>query len=324
MIATAPFGSTGHESTRTHLRRRGARRRHPGARPTARSSCCSSTASTTSTPRPRTATPSCGSPRGCAHTADDFFLATKTGERDLRGRARADPPLARPARRRPRRPDPAAQPGRRDEWETALARRRRARGRDRGARRRARALHRRHRPRPARSPRCTGAASSASRSTRCSLPYNYARCSDARYAADFEALAAVCARAQRRACRRSRASRRAPWDGRAQTAATWYEPLREQADIDLAVHWVLGRPGVFLNTVGDVELLPQRARRRRAASSAPVGRGDGRARSTGGPRRRSSERPDYFCDRTPSSQLAPGVLPDPQMGRPSTQPAMFA
>ena len=48
----------------------------------------------------------------------------------------------------------------------------------------------------------------------------------------------------------------APWDGREQTAATWYEPLREQADIDLAVHWVLGRPGVFLNTVGDVALLP--------------------------------------------------------------------
>ena len=49
----------------------------------------------------------------------------------------------------------------------------------------------------------------------------------------------------------------APWDGRTQTAATWYEPLGEQNDIDLAVHWVLGRPGVFLNTVGDVALLPK-------------------------------------------------------------------
>jgi len=49
----------------------------------------------------------------------------------------------------------------------------------------------------------------------------------------------------------------APWDGREQTAATWYEPLREQDDIDLAVHWVLGRPGVFLNTVGDVALVPK-------------------------------------------------------------------
>ena len=49
----------------------------------------------------------------------------------------------------------------------------------------------------------------------------------------------------------------APWNGREQTVGTWYEPLREQDDIDLAVHWVLGRPSVFLNTVGDVGLLPR-------------------------------------------------------------------
>jgi hypothetical protein len=48
-----------------------------------------------------------------------------------------------------------------------------------------------------------------------------------------------------------------PWDGRDRTASTWYEPLREQADIDLAAHWVLGRPGVFLITTGDVEILPR-------------------------------------------------------------------
>ena len=28
-------------------------------------------------------------------------------------------------------------------------------------------------------------------------------------------------------------------------------------DIDTAVHWVLGRPGVFLNTVGDIRVLPK-------------------------------------------------------------------
>ena len=41
------------------------------------------------------------------------------------------------------------------------------------------------------------------------------------------------------------------------TRSTWYEPLEAQADIDLAVWWVLGRPGVFLNTAGDVEVLPR-------------------------------------------------------------------
>ncbi len=50
---------------------------------------------------------------------------------------------------------------------------------------------------------------------------------------------------------------RAPWGEREHTASTWYEPLEEQADIDLAASWVLGRPDVFLNTVGDIRVLPR-------------------------------------------------------------------
>src|SRR5918998_120427 len=86
-------------------------------------------------------------------------------------------------------------------------------------------------------------------------PYNYTQMQDPRYAETFEALAAVCAeRGVALQTIKSLARRR--WDGRTHTAATWYEPLREQADIDLAVHWVLGRPEAFLLTTGDVELLP--------------------------------------------------------------------
>jgi len=88
------------------------------------------------------------------------------------------------------------------------------------------------------------------------LPYNYAQLRDDVYASDFEALTAVCAE-RGVAVQTIKAISLAPWDGREQTAATWYEPLREQDDIDLAVHWVLGRPGVFLNTVGDVALVPK-------------------------------------------------------------------
>ena len=88
------------------------------------------------------------------------------------------------------------------------------------------------------------------------LPYSYVQLRDEHYAADFEALAAVCAE-RGVAVQTIKAITLAPWDGREQTAATWYEPLREQDDIDLAVHWVLGRPGVFLNTVGDITLLPK-------------------------------------------------------------------
>ena len=87
------------------------------------------------------------------------------------------------------------------------------------------------------------------------LPYSYVQLRDETYAADFEALAAVCAE-RGVAMQTIKAITLAPWNGREQTASTWYEPLREQSDIDLAVHWVLGRPGVFLNTVGDVSLLP--------------------------------------------------------------------
>jgi aryl-alcohol dehydrogenase-like predicted oxidoreductase len=88
------------------------------------------------------------------------------------------------------------------------------------------------------------------------LPYSYVQMRDDRYAADVEALAAVCA-GRGVAMQTIKSISQAPWDGREQTAATWYEPLREQADIDLAVHWVLGNPQVFLNTVGDVALLPK-------------------------------------------------------------------
>jgi aryl-alcohol dehydrogenase-like predicted oxidoreductase len=87
-------------------------------------------------------------------------------------------------------------------------------------------------------------------------PYSYSQMQDDVYAADFTALAAVC-RERGVALQTIKAIALRRWDGRDQTAATWYEPLTEQEDIDLAVHWVLGDADVFLNTVGDVELLPK-------------------------------------------------------------------
>ena len=86
-------------------------------------------------------------------------------------------------------------------------------------------------------------------------PYNYVQMQDTRYAATFEALAAVCAERQV-ALQTIKSLARRRWDGRESTAATWYEPLREQADIDRAAHWVLGRPEAFLLTAGDVTILP--------------------------------------------------------------------
>jgi aryl-alcohol dehydrogenase-like predicted oxidoreductase len=88
------------------------------------------------------------------------------------------------------------------------------------------------------------------------LPYSYVTSQDDHYSANFDAVAALCAD-RGAAVQTIKAIARRPWSGRTKTHTTWYEPLQEQADIDLAVHWVLGRPGVFLNTVGDLSLLPK-------------------------------------------------------------------
>ncbi len=88
------------------------------------------------------------------------------------------------------------------------------------------------------------------------LPYSYVMMQNPRYAADFEALMALC-QARGVAVQTIKSLVRRPWEQRPETAPTWYEPLREQAEIDRAVHWVLGRPGIFLNTVADINLLPK-------------------------------------------------------------------
>jgi len=86
-------------------------------------------------------------------------------------------------------------------------------------------------------------------------PYNYVQMKDARYAETFEALAAVC-RERNVALQTIKSLAWRRWEGRPKTASVWYEPLREQADIDLAAHWVLGRSDAFLLTTGDVDILP--------------------------------------------------------------------
>ncbi len=88
------------------------------------------------------------------------------------------------------------------------------------------------------------------------LPYNYPMSRNADYLADFDALVALCTE-QGIAVQTIKSITRAPWGDREQTTNTWYEPLTEQSAIDTAVHWVLGREGLFLNTASDVALLPK-------------------------------------------------------------------
>jgi aryl-alcohol dehydrogenase-like predicted oxidoreductase len=88
------------------------------------------------------------------------------------------------------------------------------------------------------------------------LPYNFVTMQSPYYAENFEALVAACAE-RGTAVQTIKSIALRPWAGRTPTRTTWYQPLEDQGDIDLAVWWVLGRPGVFLNTVGDVDLLPR-------------------------------------------------------------------
>ena len=87
------------------------------------------------------------------------------------------------------------------------------------------------------------------------LPYNPTMMQNPQYAADFEQLTAVCQQ-KNVAIQTIKALSKGPWGDKPKTHTTWYEPFSTQAEIDLAVQWVLSRPGVFLNTVGDTTLLP--------------------------------------------------------------------
>jgi aryl-alcohol dehydrogenase-like predicted oxidoreductase len=88
------------------------------------------------------------------------------------------------------------------------------------------------------------------------LPYNYITLRNSYYAEQFHALLATC-RERNVAVQTIKSIASRPWLGRPHTHNPWYEPLSDQTDIDLAVHWVLQQPDIFLNTVGDIHLLPK-------------------------------------------------------------------
>jgi aryl-alcohol dehydrogenase-like predicted oxidoreductase len=87
------------------------------------------------------------------------------------------------------------------------------------------------------------------------LPYSYVALTDDAYRADVEELLAVCAERQV-AVQTIKAVARRRWqpdhDGR---MFSWYEPLAEEGALRRAVGWVLGNPQVFLNTTSDATVM---------------------------------------------------------------------
>lgn len=88
------------------------------------------------------------------------------------------------------------------------------------------------------------------------LPYNFVVTRDKRYSEDLERTVKL-AQERNAAVQTIKSLLRGPWGLTDRFASTWYNPLTDQADIDRAVHWVIGRPGIFLNTIGDIHILPK-------------------------------------------------------------------
>lgn len=89
------------------------------------------------------------------------------------------------------------------------------------------------------------------------LPYNYLMMQNPVYADGFQRVLEL-AQARDVAVQTIKAITQRPYrSGETHTHAPWYKPLTAQDAIDKNVHWVLGQPKVFLNTAGDIHLLPK-------------------------------------------------------------------
>ncbi len=101
------------------------------------------------------------------------------------------------------------------------------------------------------------------------LPYNFVTLQSAYYRENFHGLKAT-AQERHTAVQTIKSLAYRPWMGRERTATTWYQPLEDQSDIDLAVSWALGEPGIFVITTGDVDVLPKLLDAAERASARPA------------------------------------------------------
>jgi aryl-alcohol dehydrogenase-like predicted oxidoreductase len=88
------------------------------------------------------------------------------------------------------------------------------------------------------------------------LPFNYLLMKQATYANAFNELLMYC-KEKDIPVQTIKATARRVWGDKTRTHATWYEPLTDPIAIEKSVHWVLGNPDVFLNTVGDMQEFPK-------------------------------------------------------------------
>ncbi|MFI5394048.1 MAG: aldo/keto reductase [Candidatus Binatia bacterium] len=97
------------------------------------------------------------------------------------------------------------------------------------------------------------------------LPCNFTMMRMPEYAADFDTLLGLC-RTRGVAVQTIKSVARRRWQDDTHPRFSWYEPLKEPDAVRRAVHFVLSRPGLFLNSSSDATLL-----RRILDSAAEIG-----------------------------------------------------
>jgi aryl-alcohol dehydrogenase-like predicted oxidoreductase len=87
------------------------------------------------------------------------------------------------------------------------------------------------------------------------LPYNFSLLQLDGYRADVERLLATC-EARDVAVQTIKSIARRRWsDPSAESGRSWYEPIRDRGALERGVRYVLGRPGLFVNSSSDYQLL---------------------------------------------------------------------
>ena len=89
------------------------------------------------------------------------------------------------------------------------------------------------------------------------LPYNFSMMQQPQYADDFDTLVALCEQRQVAVQTIKSIARRRWTDQDEDKRFSWYMPIREPAALRRAVHFVLARPGLFLNTSSDATILAE-------------------------------------------------------------------
>ena len=87
------------------------------------------------------------------------------------------------------------------------------------------------------------------------FPYNYTMMQNPQYSADVNQLMELC-KQRGVAVQTIKSLARGPVGKAINPFATWYEPLTDPSSIATSVGWVLKNPEVFLNSTGDITILP--------------------------------------------------------------------